>query len=107
MKITPQFNKYINALIKEFSKSSIEMNVRVGTEVMRFIPNQHEFKTVRELFKEISLFPIKNEKRISFSEISPGKLLKCIERFKNWALSNGYQFQDNEEEWNRLYELYK
>lgn len=107
MLISNQLNKYTNSLIKEFSLSDLEMSVSIDNQLIRFIPNEYDFKTVRELFKEISLFPIKNEKRISFSEISPGKLLECIERFKEWASSNGFKWFDNEAEWNRIYELYK
>lgn len=107
MIISNQLNKYTNSLIKEFSLSNLEMKVSDGNTVMRFIPNEYGFKTIREVFKEISLFPIKNGERISFTEISPGKLLECIERFKKWASSNGFVWFDKEEEWNRIYELYK
>ena len=107
MKITPNFNKYINALIKEFNSSNIEMNVRVDNQVLYFIPNKYNHSTIREIFKEISLFPIKDNKRISFKEIKPNELLKCVERFKKWASFNGYIWLDDEKEWNRLYELYK
>ena len=104
MNITPQFNKYVNALIKEFSTSSIEMCVSVDRKVLRFTPNKYDFKTVRELFKEISLFPLDDGKRISFARIEAKQLLECINRFKEWASLNGYVFQDKEAEWNRLYE---
>lgn len=107
MKITIQFNKYVNALIKEFSTSNIEMYVSVDKKVLRFTPNQYDFKTIRELFKEISLFPLHEGKRISFALIEANQLLECINRFKKWASLNGYVFQDDEAEWNRLYELYK
>lgn len=107
MHITPQFNKYVNALIKEFSTSSLEMCVSVDRKVLRFTPNQYSFKIIRELFKEISLFPVRDGKRISFALIEAKQLLQCINRFKEWASLNGYVFHDDEAEWNRLYELYK
>ncbi len=107
MIISNQLNRYTNSLIKEFNLSNLEMCVSVGDTVMRFTPCEHDFKTIREIFKEISLFPMKKGKRISFSEIEPGELLTCIDRFKEWALLNGFEWFDNEAEWNRIYELYK
>lgn len=107
MIISNQLNKYTNSLIKEFNLSNLEMCVTVGNTVMRFIPCEHDFKTVRKIFKEISLFPIKKAERISFSEIKPGELLECINRFKEWASLNGFVWFDNEAEWQRIYELYK
>ena len=107
MIISNKLNKYTNSLIKEFSLSNLEMCVSVGNTVMRFTPCEHDFKTVREIFKEISLFPLKNGERISFSAIRPGELSECIKRFKEWAELNGFFWADDEAEWNRLYELYK
>lgn len=107
MIISNQLNRYTNSLIKEFNLSNLEMCVSVDNTVMRFIPCELDFKKVREIFKEISLFPLKNGKRISFSDIKPGELLQCIERFKEWASLNGFIWLDNEAEWNRIYDLYK
>ena len=107
MKITANFNKYINALIKEFNSSNLQMNVKVDNQILHFIPNRYNHLIIREIFKEVSLFPMKDNKRISFKEIKPKELLKCVKRFKKWASSNGYVWLDDEKEWNRLYELYK
>ena len=107
MIISNQLNRYTNALIKEFNSLCIEMSIQVNKTVMRFTPCKYNFKTVRKLFKEISLFPLQNGERISFSEIAPGELMECIKRFKEWALLNGYEFKDDVQEWNRIYNLYK
>ena len=106
MKITQNFNKYTNALIKEFNSSNKKMIVNVESEILYFTPCKYNHLVIREIFKEISLFPIKNNKRISFKDIEPTQLLNCIKRFKIWASSNGYIWLDDEEEWNRLYNLY-
>jgi hypothetical protein len=107
MIITPNFNKYINALIKEFNNSNIQMTINIDNEILYFIPNKYSHNVISEIFKEISLFPIINNKRISFKEIQPKELLECVKRFKVWASLNGYMWLDDENEWNRLYELYK
>ncbi len=107
MIITQNFNKYTNALIKEFNTSRKRMCVNVESQILYFIPCEYNHLIIREVFKEISLFPMKNNKRISFKEIEPTELLNCIKRFKEWASLNGYIWLDDEEEWNRLYELYK
>lgn len=107
MKITPGFNKYTNALIKEFNNSNIEMCISVDNQVMRFTPNKYDFKTIREIFKEISLFPMISGKRISFKDIEPKKLLECINRFKEWANLNGFEWSNDKEEWERICKLYE
>jgi hypothetical protein len=107
MKITQNFNKYINRLIKEFNNSNIEMKVNVDNQVLTFIPSNYSHIAIREIFKEISLFPLIDNKRISFKEIQPKELLECVKRFKRWASLNSYIWLDDENEWNRLYELYK
>ena len=107
MIITPNFNKYVNALIKEFNKSNLEMCISVESKVLRFIPSTYSFKSLREIFKEVSLFPMIDNKRISFKDIRPKELLECIKRFKEWASINGYEWSDDEAQWQRLYELYK
>jgi hypothetical protein len=107
MKISNNLNKYTNSLIKEFNSCDFDMCVTVGNTVMHFVPNEYDFKTVREIFKEVSLFPLKDNKRISFRDIRPGELLECIKRFKEWANLNGFEFKDDVQEWNRIYEMYK
>jgi len=106
MIITHQFNSYTNALIKEFNNSDIEMCINIENKVMKFVPNKYDFKTVREIFKEISLFPMQNGKRISFKHIQPKELLDCINKFKEWASLNDFEWSDDELEWQRLYEMY-
>lgn len=106
MKITHHFNSYTNALIKEFNNSDIEMCIGADGEVIRFIPNKYDFKTIREVFKEVSLFPMQNGKRISFKYIQPKELLECIKIFKEWSSLNGFIWSDDEAEWQRLYEMY-
>lgn len=107
MKINPRFNKYTNGLIKEFNSSSIEMKINIDNQILTFIPSNYSYKVIREIFKEISLFPMMDNKRISFKEIQAKELLSCIKRFKFWASSNGFIWLNDEKEWNRLYELYK
>jgi len=106
MKISPQFNKYANALIKEFSKCDYEVMVNINNGVFRFVPSKNDFKTVRELFKIISLFPNKDGSITSFKDIEPKELLECIERFKYWSSLNGFEFQDDIEAWNKIFEMY-
>ena len=106
MKIKPQFNKYVNALIKEFSKSNLTMNVTVNNGAFRFVPSKLDFKTVRDLFKIIAIFPNKDGAITSFKEIEPRELLRCVERFKNWASLNGFEWKKDSAEWQRIYELY-
>jgi hypothetical protein len=107
MKITKEFNKYVNALLKEFNNSDIEMWLGVDSEVLRFVPNKYDFKIIREIFKEISLFPMINNQRISFKDIKPGDLLVCIRRFKSWANLNGFEWSNDLEEWKRICKLYE
>jgi len=107
MVINNNLNRYTNALIKEFNNSDIEMNVKTNLRVLRFIPNKYDFKTMREIFKEISLFPLKDNKRISFKDIDPKELLECIKRFKEWANLNGFEWKSDQEEWERLCKLYE
>ncbi len=107
MKIKNEFNRYINAFIKEFNNSDIEMCISVDSQVMRFIPCNYGFKTIREIFKEISLFPLNDGKRISFKEIEPKELLECIKRFKEWANLNGFEWKCDQEEWERICKLYE
>ena len=104
MKINTNLNRYVNALIKEFNNSNLEMCVKdCNSRELRFTPNKYEFKTIREAFKEISLFPL----RISFKDIEPRELLKCIKRFKKWANLNGFEWKSDQEEWERLCKLYE
>jgi len=107
MVINNNLNRYTNALIKEFNNSDIEMNVKTNLRVLRFIPNKYDFKIMREVFKEISLFPLKDNKRISFKDIDPKELLECIKRFKEWANLNGFEWKSDQEEWERLCKLYE
>lgn len=107
MKISPQFNKYINAFIKEFNQSDMEMLINVEGKLLRFIPKQYDFKTIREIFKEISLFPMEDGKRISFSKIDGKELLDCIYRFKEWANLNGFEWNQDQEELQRLIQMYE
>lgn len=107
MKITKEFNRYINAFIKEFNNSDIEMCLSVDSEVMRFTPCTYGFKTIREIFKEIALFPLKNNQRVSFKDIEPKELLECIKRFKEWANLNGFEWKCDQEEWERICKLYE
>ena len=60
-----------------------------------------------QLDKEISLFPLRNNKRISFKDIETRELLKCIKRFKKWANLNGFEWKSDQEEWERLCKLYE
>ncbi len=108
MKINTNLNRYVNALIKEFNNSNLEMCVKdCNSRELRFTPNKYEFKTIREAFKEISLFPLRDNKRISFKDIEPRELLKCIKRFKKWANLNGFEWKSDQEEWERLCKLYE
>ena len=107
MIISQSFNKYTNALIKEFSKCDIEMCLNINGYVLKFIPNRYNFKTNREIFKIISIFPTHNGKIISFKDIQPKELLSCIDRFKKWTELNGFMFSDDLDEWNRLCSLYE
>ena len=107
MKITKEFNKYVNALLKEFNNTNIEMWLGVDSEVLRFVPNKYDFKTIREIFKEISLFPMIDNQRISFKDIEPKDLLVCIKRFKNWANLNDFEWSNDLEEWERICKLYE
>lgn len=107
MIINNSLNRYTNALIKEFNNSSLEMCINVDSHLMRFIPNKYGFKRMREIFKEISLFPVKDNKRISFKDIEPKELLECIKRFKEWANLNGFEWKSDQEEWERLCKLYE
>ena len=83
------------------------MKLKLYNQNLNIITNRYKQLNIREIIKEISLFPMKDNKRISFKEIKPKELLKCVKRFKKWASSNGYVWLDDEKEWNRLYELYK
>ena len=107
MNITPVFNRYINAFIKEFNNSNIEMRVSVDSQVLRFKPCNYGFKTIREIFKEIALFPLNNNQRVSFKDIKPKELFVCIKRFKVWANSNGFEWKCDQEEWERICKLYE
>lgn len=107
MKITPDFNRYVNALIKEFNDSDLEMLINIDNKLMRFIPSDYSFETIREIFKEISLFPMNKGKRISFKDIEPKKLIECINRFKEWANLNGFEWKSDQEEWERICKLYE
>ncbi len=108
MIINNSLNRYTNALIKEFNNSSLEMCVKdCNSRMLRFTPNKYCFKTIREAFKEISLFPLRDNKRISFKDIEPKELLKCIKRFKKWANLNGFEWKSDQEEWERLRKLYE
>lgn len=107
MRISQQFNKYTNALIKEFSKCDLEMCITVQGYPLRFIPNRYSFKIVREVFKIISIFPVHDGKLISFKDIEPKELMECIKRFKLWAELNGFMFQDDKDEWQRICAMYQ
>lgn len=107
MNITPEFNRYVNAFIKEFNKSTIEMKVTIDLQVMRFTPSNYDFKTIREIFKEIALFPLNNNQRVSFKDIESKELLECMKRFKEWANLNGFEWKHDQEEWIRICKLYE
>lgn len=107
MIINNNLNRYTNALIKEFNNSSLEMCINIDSQLLRFIPNKYGFKRMREIFKEISLFPVKDNKRISFKDIEPKELLECIKRFKEWANLNGFEWKCDQEEWERFCKLYE